>query len=177
MIIQTNIPLIENLLQSYIGYIGKDFTAYLNHCFRVFNFCAAFLDGKDVDKDKIAIAAAFHDLGIWTNNTFDYLKPSQDLAKENLNSINKFEWIDEVESMISNHHKIRKYHSNNIVESFRKADWTDISLGHLKFGLPKSFVRETLLTFPNTGFHKKLTVLTVNWTLKHPFNPLPMMKL
>jgi HD domain len=177
MIIQTNIPLIENLLQNYIGYIGKDFAAYQNHCYRVFNFCSTFTSEKDADKDKIAIAAVFHDLGIWTNNTFDYLKPSQDLAKEYLNSINKFELIDEVVSMISNHHKIRKYHSSDIVESFRKADWTDITLGHLKFGLPKSFVQETFLTFPNAGFHKRITVLTINWTLKHPLNPLPMMKL
>jgi hypothetical protein len=174
--IQTNIPLIEKILQSNNKQLDIDFTAYRNHCYRVYNFCTVFSEGKDIDKDKIAIAAAYHDLGIWTHNTFDYLKPSETLARDYLIKRNRIEWIDEIINMIENHHSISKY-QDSLVESFRKADWTDISLGSLKFGLPKSFVSETLATFPNAGFHKKLTILTVQWTIKHPFNPLPMMKL
>jgi len=176
MIIQTDIPLIENILQNSVEQLGSDFTSYRNHCFRVYNFCAAFSIGNDFDKDKLSIATAFHDLGIWTNNTFDYLIPSQNLARDYLTKINKIAWIDEIEAIISNHHKIMHL-PKSLAESFRKADWIDISLGVIKFGLPKSFVSETLLTFPNAGFHKKLTILTCQWTMKHPFNPLPMMKL
>jgi hypothetical protein len=176
MIIQTDIPLLEDILQSSIEKLGSDFISYRNHCLRVFNFCTAFTEKNKIDKDKIAIAIAFHDLGIWTHNTFDYLKPSQTLAREYLIKTDRIAWINEIETMIANHHKIRKF-PNDLAESFRKADWIDISLGSLKFGLPKSFVSETRSTFPNAGFHKKLTILTAQWTLKHPFNPLPMMKL
>ena len=38
------------------------------------NFCIAFVGRSDIE--KIAVAAAFHDLGIWTNKTFDYIPPS-----------------------------------------------------------------------------------------------------
>ena len=37
-----------------------------------------------VDLEKIAVAAVIHDLGIWTNKTFDYIAPSAALAREHL---------------------------------------------------------------------------------------------
>jgi hypothetical protein len=37
-------------------------------------------DQDRVDLEKIAVAAVFHDLGIWTNKTFDYIAPSVALA-------------------------------------------------------------------------------------------------
>jgi HD superfamily phosphodiesterase len=51
------------------------FTAYKNHAYRVANLCVAFSSGDGAQLEKIATAAAFHDLGIWTNHTFDYLGP------------------------------------------------------------------------------------------------------
>ena len=58
----------------------RDFTAYRNHAYRVVNFCAHSRPAPTPRLEKIALAAAFHDLGIWTAHTFDYLEPSIDLA-------------------------------------------------------------------------------------------------
>ena len=43
------------------------------------------LAGNGANSDsKIAVAAVFHDIGIWSNKTFDYLEPSVALAREYL---------------------------------------------------------------------------------------------
>ena len=81
--------------------------------------------------------------------------------------------------MIEQHHKLRTYKANPgwLVEPFRKADWVDVSRGRLSFGLPAAFVAETLSTFANAGFHKRLVALTKQRLKTHPFSPLPMMRL
>lgn len=62
----------------------------------------------DEQKERIIIAACFHDLGIWINDTFDYLQPSIGLAKAYLKQRNLKQWSVEVELMIDLHHKFRK---------------------------------------------------------------------
>ena len=47
--------------------------------------------------EKIAVAAVFHDLGIWTNHTFDYIAPSVALAREHLSACAQADWISEIE--------------------------------------------------------------------------------
>jgi HD superfamily phosphodiesterase len=42
--------------------------------------CVAIAGGRG-DLEKIAAAAVFHDLGIWTDRTFDYIAPSIALAR------------------------------------------------------------------------------------------------
>ena len=44
------------------------------------NLCVALRSGNAERLEKIAIAAAFHDTGIWVDGTFDYLPPSIRLA-------------------------------------------------------------------------------------------------
>jgi hypothetical protein len=172
-------PVLDAILESWRVTLGEDFAAYMNHCYRVLNFCLAFC-GEDAETvSKISIAVAFHDLGIWTSNTYDYLGPSKQLAREYLAKTNQGMWGDEIETMIEQHHKLRKYKSNPswVVEPFRKADWIDVSRGRLKFGLPSVFVADTLSTFPNAGFHKRLIALTKQRLKTHPFSPLPMLRL
>jgi hypothetical protein len=53
---------------------------------------------------EIAVAAVFHDLGIWTNKTFDYLAPSIALAREYVAAKGRADWIVEIEAMIEEHH-------------------------------------------------------------------------
>lgn len=179
MIVKMENQLLDELLDSWREQLGGDFAAYRNHCFRVFNFCVALLGVTGTNIDKISIAVAYHDLGIWTHGTFDYLEPSQALAKDHLAKSGRGEWTNEVVAMIANHHKLTKVTTDQseLVEAFRKADWTDVSMGWLKHGLPESFVSEALLAFPNYGFHKKLVSLTLKRMLSHPLSPLPMLKL
>jgi hypothetical protein len=171
-------PVLDSLLESWRAPLGDDFVAYRNHCHRVLNFCLAFCGERAEAMSKVSVAAAFHDLGIWTNNTFDYLEPSRLLAREYLAKTGQGDWGAEIEAMIEQHHKFRKVSSNPdwLVEPFRKADWTDVSRGALKFGLPSAFVAEILSRFPNAGFHKRLAALTWQRLRTYPFSPLPMIR-
>ena len=49
--------------------------------YRVVNLCLTIAGRAELE--KIAAAAAFHDLGIWTNGTFDRIAPSIALARDN----------------------------------------------------------------------------------------------
>ena len=75
---------LDRVLETHAVELGGDFTAYRNHAYRVVNFCAALAPCADAALEKIALAAAFHDLGIWTARTFDYLAPSIELACDHL---------------------------------------------------------------------------------------------
>ena len=71
---------LDRVLETHAVELGGDFTAYRNHAYRVVNFCCALAPCADTSLEKVALAAAFHDLGIWTAHTFDYLAPSIRLA-------------------------------------------------------------------------------------------------
>jgi len=179
MKVRSSIPLVEEILAEYRNIIGEDLTAYKHHVYRVIHFCLHLKpDSDEEQEEKIIIAACFHDLGIWTNNTFDYLEPSIVLANEYLKQRDREEWSVEVELMIDNHHKIGEYADNELplVEVFRKADLIDVSLGIVRMGLPRSFVKQTKAAFPNAGFHKRLIQLTGKQMLKNPFKPLPVVR-
>lgn len=78
---------------------------------------------------RLFVATAFHDLGIWTNHTFDYLGPSAGLACALLAETGKAEWQPEVSGKIQQHHRITRYRNepDSLVEPFRQADWIDVS--------------------------------------------------
>ncbi|MCF8177127.1 MAG: HD domain-containing protein [Sulfuritalea sp.] len=179
MIVETDVPVLDELLVAHREIIGADFAAYRNHCFRVFNFCVAMADANEAERERFAIATAFHDLGIWSARSFDYLAPSKDLARDYLKASGRTPWIDEVTAMIGNHHKITCFQRCrlSLVEVFRRADWIDVSMGRLSFGVPRAFIRKTLASFPNAGFHRMLLAMIWRRTMTHPLSPLPMMRL
>src|SRR3954453_18004834 len=80
----TSLPIVEEVLDDHASELGHDRVAYQNHVYRVINLCLAIMGDKRVELEKVAIAAAFHDLGIWTNNTFDYIAPSAEIARKYL---------------------------------------------------------------------------------------------
>ena len=170
--------LVHDLFEPYRQTLGSDFDGYRNHCFRVFNFCLALSGNRPDDEEKIAIAAVFHDLGIWTDKTFDYIPHSRRLVRRYLEENGCSRWIDEVDTMIAQHHKLTTFKANPawLVEPFRKADLTDLSGGLIRFRLDDGFVSDVLDEFPNAGFHKTLVRLSLQRMRSHPFNPLPMMK-
>ena len=177
MKIEEHIPLLEEILGDRKDEIGKDFAGYKNHVYRMINFCfAQETDFPKADREKIIIAGCFHDIGIWTGATFDYLPPSNDAAGEYLTQNKLEKWIPEIASMIEMHHKLGKYHGNHLTEIFRKGDLVDFSLGLVKCGLPKAFVKSVKKQFPNAGFHKRLVRLAGGWICRHPLNPIPVLK-
>ena len=178
MKIERRIPLVEEILGDWENEIGKDFAGYKNHIYRLINFCLVRSNFSDTDREKLIIAGCFHDLGIWSNKTFDYLSPSVILAKKYLARKNLGKWIPEIETMINFHHKFGKYEDvgHPLVEIFRKGDLVDLSSGFIKCGLPGNYIKAVKRQFPNAGFHKCLLRISCNWILRHPFNPLPVLK-
>lgn len=174
----TNLPLLDQLLDEHHDAIGKDFTAYRNHCHRMVNFCYLLASPDHEAQAKIQIAAAFHDLAIWTHGTLDYLRPSAGLARAHLSETGQQAWADEVDRMIDLHHQFRACPApdDTLVEAFRKADLVDVSLGLVRFGLSAATVREVRAALPNAGFHKRLVQLTLKQLGTNPLKPLPMMK-
>jgi hypothetical protein len=171
---------VNAVLENHASALGDDFIAYRNHVYRVANLClASARERSPLAVEKIAVAAVFHDLGIWTNHTFDYIGPSVALAREYLSKSAHTDWLFEIEAMILDHHKITSSRARraSLVEPFRRADWIDVSRGFKTFGLPRAFIASVFAAWPNAGFHWRLLELTVDRFLKHPLTPLPMVRL
>ena len=171
--------LLDELFAAGAETLGRDLTAYRNHAYRVFNLCRGFVAAPDSStNERIAVAAYFHDIGIWTDDTFDYLAPSAARALAYLTQAGHDVWSGEVSRMIFEHHKLTAYIATDgeLVEAFRRADWIDVTLGVRRFGLERGFVAEVREAFPNAGFHRRLVELGSRRCVSHPFSPLPMMR-
>lgn len=170
---------IEALISPFERQLGKDYLSYRNHVHRVANLCWALKHNSDTDDvEKIAIAAVYHDIGIWTDSTFDYLDPSRRMASAYLSQHGKAEWNEEIATMIDMHHKITSYKGpfRENVEAFRKADLLDLSMGKISFGIKRQFIQENYRRFPLRGFHSTILSAFFRHFIRHPLNPLPMMK-
>lgn len=177
MNVEKNIPLLEEILGQWKTIIGEDYEGYKNHVYRMVQCCFALHDCTEEEQEKIIIAACFHDIGLWTENTVDYIPPSIPPALEYLRKNNLKDWSAEIELMISEHHKMREYQGDYpLVELFRKGDLVDFSLGSVRFGIAKDHIKNLKSTFPNAGFHKMLLKRATLWFFRHPLNPAPMMK-
>jgi hypothetical protein len=90
--------------------------------------------------------------------------PSVAVAREYAAARGITAWIPEIEAMIADHHKITPAHAHpqSLVESFRRADWIDVSRGLRRFGLQRTFIAAVSDTWPNAGFHRRLVELTID---------------
>jgi hypothetical protein len=177
-VLLSEIATIDDVLSAHGPALGADVTPYRNHVYRVFNLAAWFAPNDAGAHDKLAVVAAFHDLGIWTDGTFDYLEPSIRRASAYLVDCDRAAWVPEVSAMIGEHHKLSPYRSAAcpLVEPFRRADWIDVTLGWRRFGVPGAFVRELYGAWPGAGFHRRLVQLSLARARRHPLAPLPMVR-
>jgi hypothetical protein len=168
-------PLLTTILELHRAALGADFAAYRNHCLRVIAMTPA---PSTDDAAKVQIAAAFHDLGIWTHRIFDYLEPSAALARDWLAAHDLLAWSDEIAAMILWHHRLRPAPgpASALVENFRRADWCDVLLGWPRFGIPRDRIRAARAEHPDAGFHWKLVQLTAAQMVREPWRPLPMLR-
>ena len=173
----TRIPTIDDVVNDHATALGDDLVAYRNHVYRIVNLCVAIVGRSELE--KIAVAAVFHDLGIWTNGTFDYIAPSIALAHDYLVARAREGWTAEIEQMIGDHHKITASAADpdSLIEAFRRADWIDVTRGLRGFGIPRPFVARLFATWPDAGFHWRLVTLTLDRFRSHPLTPLPMVRL
>lgn len=171
-----SIPLIDDVLGAWGETIGHDLEGYRNHVYRMVNFTYAIGEFDEESRRKIAIAGCFHDIGIWPERTLDYLEPSAYWARRFLAANDLEHWQPQIRDMICQHHKLRTFKSDLLVEAFRKGDLVDFSLGIFNCGLPRSLVSEVKAAFPNAGFHKCLVGIAARWIVRHPLNPVPVLK-
>ncbi len=152
--IQTSFPLMDEILAPWTEAIGPNFEGYRNHVYRTLNFCYILKKCSTDEKQKLEIAAAFHDIGVWTDHTFTYLEPSIQRAKEWLSKNGLIHWQEEISLIIFYHHKITRYKNPNypLVELFRKADLIDASLGTWTFSVGKSRYNKTISVLPINFF-------------------------
>jgi hypothetical protein len=173
----TSIPTIDDVLNDHATALGDDFRAYRNHVYRIVNLCVAIVGRSQLE--KMAVAAVFHDLGIWTHGTFDYIAPSIALVHDYLVAHAREDWTGEIEGMIASHHKITPSTAaaDSLIEAFRRADWVDVTRGLRGFGIPRQLVARLFATWPSAGFHRRLITLTLERLRHHPLTPLPMVRL
>lgn len=168
---------VVTLLSPYREYLGKDATAYTHHVTRMVHYTHAMGSLTEEESEKVLIAGVFHDLGIWTDNTIDYLDPSEKLAIEYLKTLDCTHYENDIITMIRYHHKLLPIKNNPLAERFRKADLVDVSWGFMRANIDTVVIKNMKKNFPNNGFHKRLLELTWQQFKQEPLNPLPMMKL
>jgi len=160
-------------------HLGKDLERYKNHVYRMYNYAAWYLGYAESEMRKLAIAAVFHDLAIWTHHTFDYLGPSQQLAMQYLQLHHLPEsWHLEVGLIIERHHQLQKYVGvyHPTVEAFRKAVLADLTFGYTRGKMPFAAIQQATLRFPYLGFQGRLVRFAARRFLHSPLNPLPMLR-
>ena len=164
----TKHELLDTILRHYSRDIDYMFVGYRNHCYRVFNVALHLFPSPPDDhtQELFAVAAGFHDIGIWTHQTIDYLAPSEEIARKWMSSkrdrFNETD-IEIVTALIEWHHKITPYSGphEKLVEIFRKADWIDVMNGVVNFGeLDRSKIFGLYAPFPDAGFHPYLVEQT-----------------
>lgn len=86
---QAGLQLLDSILETYRPVIDRDYQGYRNHCVKVYLYSVRVMP-RPADSEgaavlrKLAIALAFHDIGLWTARTIDYLDPSITVAMEYL---------------------------------------------------------------------------------------------
>jgi hypothetical protein len=177
MRVQTSFPEVDAILGQFAAALGGDGVAYANHVVRVLNYYSALTLGQPCP-EQVLVAAAFHDLGIWAAQTYDYLAPSVGLARNYLESADRAGQIPEVAAVILQHHKLTVYRAEfaSTVETFRRADLIDVTWGSVRFGIERSFASAVRSSIPSAGFHKRLIALTARQFLRDPLHPLPMVR-
>ncbi|MBJ8338177.1 HD domain-containing protein [Antrihabitans sp. NCIMB 15449] len=175
---------IEQRLAPWGDALGPDREAYTNHVLRVLEFCDALhlhgggsVETRPSDREEFVVAAVFHDLGIWSDGTFDYLAPSIERARADLAATGHKSIEPLVSEMIDEHHKVRAAgKASSPVEIFRRADTIDVTFGLRRFGLPRSEYRRIAAQYPDAGFHLRLVKLSGKRLVTKPLSPLPMFK-
>ena len=127
---------VDELFEQWKPFLGRDYLAYRSHAYRVFNLSCALAVATGEDQEKLALASAFHDIGIWLDNTFDYLGPSVQRAMDYLSRIGHESWSECITQIIYQHHKVFPWHGpgQELVESpcpriaFAIAGWTPLRI-------------------------------------------------
>jgi hypothetical protein len=172
-IIQRNAVIDEVLSHHHLA-LGKDLLGYSGHCYRLLNY-VRFLGMDDRDLPLMEVAIAFHDLGVWTDQTMDYIEPSVKLAEQYVLKEELEIDLQHLRLLIAGHHHLSGIENSPLAELLRKADLIDLSFGAISCGLPKKVFREIKKHFPYNGFQTMIFKKVALYAISHPLRPFPMM--
>lgn len=152
----TNIE--QKILTEYKSELGTHYTRYTNHARRIFCLSQLFLRHElfEVEKSKLAIASAFHDIEHWSNTKSNAWGRKMIPLIEYLAAHDQLEWLADITSIINHNHSHPKasQRMRGIITAFQKACLTDQTKGKFCLGIPYSAYRKLLHRHPSRGYHR-----------------------
>lgn len=185
--IYTSHAVLDAVLEYHGKEIGEaDYTKYRNHCLRVLSFAGYYIQQYEGYRssgaktaipphimDVMALALAYHDIGLWTAGKLNYLEPSVATLNRDFQQ-NLVLWptnfttmdLETARTIIWQHHKWTHWKpdaddwGNTVdaaaVNAVRRGDWADATVGLVKSGLPPAFLEQAYNVIPEAGFHLML---------------------
>jgi len=154
----TSDEFLDTCLATVAGRIGADLPGYRGHVYRVFTYAMHILGGAPGWRKPVALALAFHDVGLWTENELAYLAPSEaEAERARLQLAPELDGLL-VRNCIHWHHKLTPFHGPDaeVVNAVRRADWIDATGGALRMGLSRGQIAAVTAGIPAPGFQDAL---------------------
>jgi hypothetical protein len=173
-------PLIDTILdEHYTDWSEGDeigWRGYRNHAQRVYIFARHLVEPQPDAEEKIAIAAAFHDLAVF--RTVNYLVLNNQALEIWLDSYQKPGWYREIALAMSLHHSYRPHRGESawLVEAIRRADWVECTAGRLHASIPADLVRQARRELPMGKFAIRSGRRIIMHALTHPLDPMPFLR-
>ena len=173
-------PLVEEILDSHREHAVGDergWASYRGHVYRVFNLARAVVPDSDDRDDKLAIAAAFHDIDVFSS--LNYLGPSIRTMDAWLRRTGRDAWAEELAVIVAKHHHLTPYNGRHatLAEAFRRADLNDLSQGLIRSGLPREHVHAVRQSIDvGIFFTRTVPRAIVRHLIRHPLDPLPIVR-
>jgi len=170
-------PLIEDIFATHRDHArgdDKGYEGYRGHAYRVLNLARAIAPDENDRDDKLAIAAAFHDLDAFS--ALDYLASSIRAQDAWLQATGRAAWAEELAVVVAEHHRFARYRGAyaTLAEAFRRADLADLSYGLIRSGIPKAHVRAARAAFDVGPFFTRVVPRAIGRNVvRHPLDPLP----
>lgn len=171
-------PLVEEILDGHRDHARGDergWSSYRGHVYRVFNMARALVPDHGCRDDKLAIAAAFHDIDVFTS--LNYLGLSINTMDAWLQRTGRGAWGEELAVIVARHHHLTTYRGRHatLAEPFRRADLCDLSQGLIRVGMPRGQVRAVRASIDvGCFFTRTVPRAIVRHLVRHPLDPLPI---
>ncbi|MGH3973070.1 MAG: hypothetical protein ACRDS9_07070 [Pseudonocardiaceae bacterium] len=178
-LLQTH-PLVEEILDSHRDHAAGDergWASYRGHVYRVLNMARAIVPDSDHRDDKLAIAAAFHDIDVFSS--LNYLGPSIRTMDAWLKHTGRGAWAEELAVIVAKHHHLTPYRGRHaeLAEAFRRADLNDLSQGLIRSRIPRQHVRAVRQSIDvGVFFTRTVPRAIVRHLVRHPLDPLPIVR-
>ncbi|KAJ8609025.1 hypothetical protein CTAYLR_008700 [Chrysophaeum taylorii] len=157
-------PDLVDTLDRYTWALRDDKVAYRNHCLRVLSFAEHFMREAGQSEASIerrrplaAVALAYHDIALWSDNKLNYLTPSAARAARDLSEFQPGD-VQLVRDIIEAHHKWTPFVGSSddvLVNAIRLGDWVDFTqnLGlPLRSGMPAGNIAKANAALPKLNF-------------------------